>query len=97
MIDNYAPAAVLINRKFDCLYSLGRIDRYLRVAPGHPTEDLLAMVRPNIRTKLRSTIQQAGHKKLHIVVAGGEISVTAMRSRSILRFSRFYSMATTCS
>ena len=73
VIDNYAPAAVLINRKFECLYSLGPTDRYLRVAPGHPTQDLLAMARPNIRTKLRSTIQQAGQNKAHIVVAGGEI------------------------
>ena len=73
VIENYAPAAVLINRKFECLYSLGPTDRYLRVAPGHPTQDLLAMARPNIRTKLRSAIQQAGQDKTHIVVAGGEI------------------------
>jgi two-component system, chemotaxis family, CheB/CheR fusion protein len=73
VIENYAPAAVLINRKFECLYSLGPTDRYLRVAPGHPTQDLLAMARPNIRTKLRSAIQQAGQDKAHIVVAGGEI------------------------
>ena len=31
------------------------------------------MARPNIRTKLRSAIQQAGQDKVHIVVAGGEI------------------------
>ncbi|MGA7806181.1 MAG: chemotaxis protein CheB, partial [Bradyrhizobium sp.] len=73
VIENYAPAAVLINRKFECLYSLGPTDRYLRVAPGHPTQDLLAMARPNIRTKLRSAIQQAGRDKVHVVVAGGEI------------------------
>ena len=63
VIENYAPAAVLINRKFECLYSLGPTDRYLRVAPGHPTQDLLAMARPNIRTKLRSAIQQSGQDK----------------------------------
>lgn len=73
VIENYAPAAVLINRKFECLYSLGPTDRYLRVAPGHPTQDLLAMARPNIRTKLRSAIQRAGQNNAHIVVAGGEI------------------------
>ena len=72
VIENYAPAAVLINRKFECLYSVGSIDRYLRVAPGHPTRDLLAMARPNIRTKLRSAIQQSGQDKTHTVVAGGE-------------------------
>ena len=74
VIDNYAPAAVLINRKFECLYSLGPTDRYLRVAPGHPTQDLLAMARPNIRAKLRSAIQQAGQDNVRIAVAGGKIA-----------------------
>ena len=45
VMETYAPAAVLINRKHECLYSLGPTDRYLRVAPGHPTHDLLAMAR----------------------------------------------------
>ena len=44
-METYAPAAVLINRKHECLYSLGPTDRYLRVAPGQPTHDLLAMAR----------------------------------------------------
>ena len=56
---SFAPAAVLINRKHECLYSLGPTDRYLRVAPGQPTHDLLAMVREGLRAKLRSAIQQA--------------------------------------
>jgi two-component system CheB/CheR fusion protein len=75
VIENYAPAAVLINSKFECLYSLGPTDRYLRVAPGHPTQDLLAIARPNIRTKLRSAIQQAGQEKTPIVVACGMILI----------------------
>jgi two-component system CheB/CheR fusion protein len=74
VIENFAPAAVLINRKFECLYSLGPTDHYLRVAPGHPTQDLLAMARPSIRTKLRSAIQQAGQNKAQIVVAGAGIA-----------------------
>ncbi len=36
VMETYAPAAVLINRKHECLYSSGPTDRYLRVAPGQP-------------------------------------------------------------
>ena len=43
VLDSYAPASVLINGKHECLYSLGPTERYLRVAPGRPTHDLLAM------------------------------------------------------
>jgi two-component system, chemotaxis family, CheB/CheR fusion protein len=71
VMETYAPAAVLINRKRECLYSLGPTDRYLRVAPGHPTHDLLAMARQDLRTKLRSAIQQASQENARIVVAGG--------------------------
>ena len=59
MLDSYAPAAVLINRGTSACSSLGPTDRYLRVAPGQPTHDLLAMARPGMRTKLRSAIQRA--------------------------------------
>ena len=59
VLETYAPAAVLINRKHECLYSLGPTERYLRVAPGHATHDLLAMAHPALRTKLRAAIQQA--------------------------------------
>jgi two-component system, chemotaxis family, CheB/CheR fusion protein len=74
VMETYAPAAVLINRKHECLYSLGPTDRYLRVVPGHPSHDLLAMARQGLRTKLRSAIQQASQENARIVIAGGRIS-----------------------
>lgn len=39
VLASHAPAAVLINRKRQCLYSLGPTDRYLRVAPGYPPDN----------------------------------------------------------
>ena len=74
VMETYAPAAVLINRKHECLYSVGPTDRYLRVAPGQPTHDLLAMARPDMRTKLRSAIQQASQDNARIVVFGGQMN-----------------------
>ena len=74
MIESYAPAAVLINRKHECLYSLGPTERYLRVASGHATHDLLAMVRQDMRTRLRSAIQQASQEKVRVIVAGGSMN-----------------------
>jgi two-component system, chemotaxis family, CheB/CheR fusion protein len=71
VMENYAPAAVLINGKHECLYYLGPTDRYLRVPAGHPTRDLLAMARPNVRIKLRSATQRAAQQNLRIVVDGG--------------------------
>ena len=74
VMEFFAPAAILINRKQECLYSLGPTDRYLHVPPGHPTRDLLAMAPQGIRTKLRSAIQQAHQLNEPIVVPGGRMT-----------------------
>jgi two-component system CheB/CheR fusion protein len=71
IIETYAPAAVLINRKLEWLYSLGPTERYLSVPQGHPSYDLLAMVRPHLRIKLRAAIHQTILEKTRIVIPGG--------------------------
>ena len=53
---------------------LGPTDRYLRVAPGHPTHDLLAMVRQDMRTRLRSALQRASQAHASVAVAGGPVN-----------------------
>ncbi len=71
-METYAPAAVLVNRKHECLYYLGPIGRYLHVAPGLATPDVLGMAREDLRAKLRAAIRQAGQENKRIVVAGVE-------------------------
>jgi two-component system CheB/CheR fusion protein len=73
VMKNYAPAAVLINRKYECLYFVGPTDSYLKVAPGHPVQNLLTMARENLRTKLRAAVQQASEEKRYVLVSGGQI------------------------
>ena len=74
VMEAYAPAAVLIDDKQECLYSLGPTDRYLHVPPGQPTHDLLAMVSEGMRAKLRVAIQRASQEKERISVTGGQTS-----------------------
>ena len=73
VLEAYAPAAVLINPRFECLYSLGPTERYLRVPPGHPTHDLMAMAHDDTRIKLRSAIQQSIQSNARVIHAGGQI------------------------
>ena len=73
VMEAFAPAAILINRKHECLYFLGPTHRYLRVAPGHPSHDLLSMVPNDLRAKLRSAIQQASEANAPIAVTGGRM------------------------
>ena len=71
VMETYAPAAVLVDRNLECLYSCGPTDRYLRVPAGHPSQELLAMVRPEVRTILRSAIPLAWRENRKMSVDGG--------------------------
>jgi two-component system CheB/CheR fusion protein len=73
VLDAFAPASVLINRTHDCLFSLGPTDRYLRVPKGHSSLDLLAMVRPGLRSKLAAAIRQAMDQKARVVIEGARM------------------------
>jgi two-component system CheB/CheR fusion protein len=69
----YAPATILINLKYECLYSLGPTGRYLRVAPGHATHDLFSMTPPDVHAKLRSAIKRASQDKARVIVTGPKV------------------------
>jgi two-component system, chemotaxis family, CheB/CheR fusion protein len=70
VLDTFAPAAIFINVKNECVYSLGPTERYMHMASGHPTHDILAMAPRGLRTKLRSAIQQASATNTRVAVAG---------------------------
>ncbi|MBI1206032.1 MAG: response regulator [Azospirillum sp.] len=69
LLASYAPASVLITRNFECVYYLGATDRYLRVAEGEPSRDLLAMVRDGLRAKLRAAVQRAAEGPARVDIA----------------------------
>jgi two-component system CheB/CheR fusion protein len=59
LIADFAPAAVLVNPRYEILSVLGPIVDFLEFPPGALTRDLLAMARPGLRTAIRSACQQA--------------------------------------
>jgi two-component system, chemotaxis family, CheB/CheR fusion protein len=83
LIETYAPAAVVINRRNDCLYSFGATDTYLKLASGFQVHDVIAMAREGVRATLRSAILRAAQEKKRVVVAGGRFE----RDGAIHRFS----------
>jgi len=59
LVEHYAPAAVLINGKSECLYLEGPTDKYLRVPSGETSRDLLAMARQGLGARLSGAIRTA--------------------------------------
>jgi two-component system CheB/CheR fusion protein len=59
VVDWMAPAAVLIDEKWNILYINGNVDRYLQHTQGVPKVDLLEKVRRGLRIKLRGAVLRA--------------------------------------
>jgi two-component system CheB/CheR fusion protein len=71
VLEAYGPATVLINSKFECLHFQGPTDRYLKIASGRPSTDLIGIARAGVGAKLRAAVQGALRENALFVVPGG--------------------------
>ena len=59
VLEEYAPASVLINEKFDVVYSQGPTGRYLLYPKGEPSFNILRIVPDPLRHRLPTAINKA--------------------------------------
>ena len=59
LLDQYAPAWVVVNAHANALYFSPRVGRYLEPAPGAPSNDVIGMARLGLRLDLRTAIHKA--------------------------------------
>lgn len=59
LLKKYAPAAVLMTRRYEVLSMQGPLVRFLDFPPGEPTRDLLAMARPGLTARIRTAVHAA--------------------------------------
>jgi two-component system CheB/CheR fusion protein len=59
LLEDYAPAAALINRDYEILYFHGPTHRYLRQPGGAPTLDLMSLARDGLRPRIRAAVQES--------------------------------------
>ncbi|MBN2439600.1 MAG: PAS domain-containing protein, partial [Deltaproteobacteria bacterium] len=73
ILDEYAPAGVLINDQYEILHFLGKTDRYLTPPTGKPAFNVLDMVREDLKKKLTITIHKAAREKKNMFCKGVRI------------------------
>ncbi len=59
LLAHYVPPGVLINEQMQILEFRGHTGAYLELAPGAPTDDIMAMLRPGLRAALLAAIRRA--------------------------------------
>lgn len=63
LIEQYAPPSILVNEDFDIVHLSEHAGRYLKHVGGEPTNNLLKIVHPALRSDLRAamfSVQQGG-------------------------------------
>ena len=83
LLETYAPASVLVNRKHQGLYYYGAIDHYLKMPTGLGTLDLLASAREGLRPAIRAAFDKVSlGQETSVAIAGhvnrngGSVGVT---------------------
>ena len=57
--EKHVPPSVLVDKGYNVLHSSSAANPYLRFAPGQPSQNLLEVVRPELRVELRTALYQA--------------------------------------
>jgi two-component system CheB/CheR fusion protein len=70
VLNRYASACVIVDRRFDIAYFFGPTHDYLTRPTGEARLDLLSWVRPGLYPHLRSALQAALEKKARVAATG---------------------------
>ena len=73
LLEQYAPPSVVVNREYDILHLSERAGRYLQFVGGEPSQNLLKVVRPELRLELHSALYQALQQKDRVRITAGPI------------------------
>jgi two-component system, chemotaxis family, CheB/CheR fusion protein len=67
ILEQYSPACVLVNAKYDILYFHGATGKYLTPPMGEPSFNILKMAHADLRHKLASALHQAVKERKTVV------------------------------
>ncbi len=59
LLEEYAPPSLVVNEEFDVVHVTERAGKYLQVSGGELSQNLLKLVKPELRLELRSALYQA--------------------------------------
>jgi two-component system CheB/CheR fusion protein len=90
LVEKYAPPSVIVNDDYDIVHISDRAGRFMEVAGGEPTNNILNLVRPELRMELRTALYQATQHKTNVdanglrIGSGDEAEAIDIRVRPVL-------------
>ncbi len=75
LLQQYAPAAVLVDERGDILYLYGRTGLYIEMPAGEPAYNILKMAREGLRQALSATLSKAIVSKEQVTRSGVRVKI----------------------
>jgi two-component system CheB/CheR fusion protein len=69
LLEQYAPPSIVVNGEYDIVHISERAGRYLQMAGGEPSKNLLNIARPELRLELRTALYQATQRGVPVTVS----------------------------
>jgi two-component system CheB/CheR fusion protein len=73
LLAQYSPAAVFVNEDMDIIHTRGNVGRYLKIAPGRASLNILKMAREGLLLELRNALTRAKKDRTSIRKQGVEV------------------------
>ena len=90
LLDEYAPASVIVNERGEIVYIHGRTGAYFEPAPGQPTLILLSMAREGLRYDLAAALHDAVGKETPVHRRGVRVKTNGTYLNVDLMVKRIY-------
>jgi PAS domain S-box-containing protein len=75
LLEEFAPPSVLVNDEHELVHLSARAGRYLQLHGGEPTQNLIRLVRPELRIELHSALYQAAQLRVPVDAQGLRVRV----------------------
>lgn len=91
LLEEYGPPSVVVNEEYDILHLSPGAGRFLEFSGGEPSNNLLKVIRPDLRLELRIALYQATQKGGNIEARGlrflnnGQLDVVDLLVRPVIR------------
>lgn len=81
LLEEYGPPSIVVNEDYDIVHLSPRSGRYLEFTGGEPSNNLLKVIRADLRLELRTALYQARQKQINVEVRGLQLSINNQMER----------------
>ncbi|RFS17280.1 CheR family methyltransferase [Emticicia sp. C21] len=77
LLEEYAPPSLIVNEEYEIVHLSGSVGKYLQISGGEITQNLLKLLKEELRLEIRSALYQAVQRKQAVEARGLKVKIDA--------------------